>query len=212
MLLLSTSKVNGSKCVRVCGCVCVCVCLHSDSIGWSWGQSKWWFVCMHLTSCNYDQMIWGVWCMRLWAKQFKGFPRNKPRIQENFCFWVVKHVESADRIWCFTSWPLCTLVSNQEVLVAIMDLNFPNLAMGAAKWAWAVHAKMTCCYKIWRGQSMTEMYGSWHLVVPNLPPCAYQSRVPLKSPKKHGMLETDNDRTWWVPNGPYDYFPRLSQD
>ena len=201
--------------VDVCVCVgvCVCVCLHSDSIGWSWGQSKWWFVCMHLTSCNYDQMIWGVWCaMRPWAKQFKGFPRNKPRIQVFFCFWVVTHVESADRIWCFTSWPLCTLVSNQEVLVAIMDLNFPNLAIGAAKWAWAAHAKMTCCYKIWRGQSMTEMYGFWHLVVPNLPPCAYQSRVPLKFPKKHGMLETDNDRNWWVPNGPYDYFPRLSQE
>ena len=84
----------------MCACVWVfvCVCLHSDSIGWSWGQSKWWFVCMHLTSCNYDQMIWGVWCaMRPWAKQFKGFPRNKPRIQVFFVFewWRMLKVRTA---------------------------------------------------------------------------------------------------------------------
>ena len=59
------------------------------------------FACI-LTSCNYDPMIWGVWCaMRLWAKQFKGFSqKNKPGFMSMFAFewWSMSKVRSAFRV------------------------------------------------------------------------------------------------------------------
>ena len=102
MLLLSTSKVDGSRCVRVCGCVCVC--LHSDSIGWSWGQSKWCFfflwhafdiIWLHATTIKWYEVS-GVPC-DYEQNNSKGFPGTNPGLKKKHVFewWSMLKVRTA---------------------------------------------------------------------------------------------------------------------